>query len=272
LEGDRSLTARLALATASAIPAVLACASLAGCGVIERTEPASDGEKETGPFQRPARITEIRPSSGAVSTTPRLEVTFDADLEDDAFNTYNTGSFTSGGLEWGGWGDWVVTDKTLVWTPRDSIPPGLDIQFSLADRLEAVTGAPIADRKRIARFRTDEDRETRDRKRPPAPRWSDVDAIFEEHCRECHADSTWDLVDLQPESLVGEPSSEVERRLVKPYDPADSYLLQKLLWDYPDIRYSPQPPPWADGEELSPEEQLTVERWIEVGAPGEPDY
>lgn len=268
MEGNRSVIRAAELAAL----AVAAASVAAGCGIIERTEPPSDEQDETGPFEQPARITEIAPSSDTVSTTPRLEITFDSYLEDDAFNTFNTGSFRSGGLGWGGWADWVVTDKKLVWVARDSIPPGLDIQFSLADRLETVTGAPIADRKQIARFRTDDERETRDREQLPAPRWSDVDAIFGKHCRECHGDPSWDLVDLQRAPLVDEASSQVDRQLVKPYDPADSYLLQKVLWDYPEIRYSPQPPPWSGGEELSREEKLTIERWIEVGAPGGAEF
>jgi len=247
-------------------PAALLVAALlaAGCGLIEQTGTGSDGD--TSPFTPPLRVLEVEPASRTLSTSPRIELRFNSHLDDDSFSTFDAGTLSSGGRSWRGWADYVVSEKTLVWESRTAVPPGLDARLSLGDQIRSVGGKSVENRRNVAEFRVD-DRPPRSPEPGEAPRWSDVESIFEQKCNECHADPSWGLVRLEPERLVGVESDQVDRLLVKPFDPADSYLLQKLLWDYPDLRKSPQPPRWSGARELPLRQKRTVERWIEIGAP-----
>ena len=241
----------------------------AGCGLPGDTgQPDADAPPRPGPFDHWLEIEAIAPTTDSLSTEPTIYVEFNDYIEDDTFRTYDAGSLHSGGLSWGGWTDYVMTDKRLVWTARSSLPAGLDVTFRLADDFESVTGSPLREHTDLAKWRTAAHPPASNTNPLPSPTWSDVDAIFESHCTRCHGDPDWQLNPLTPDSLVGEHSTQVDRLLVRPYDPADSYLMQKLLWDYPLIRNSPQPPPWAGGEELPRRDLIVIEQWIANGAPG----
>jgi hypothetical protein len=64
-------------------------------------------------------------------------------------------------------------------------------------------------------------------------RWPEVDRILEANCRSCHADPQWRLNPLTRESMLGVRAEQVSRFLVRPGDPADSYLMEKILPSYP---------------------------------------
>lgn len=253
---------------AAILASIALCLLLAGCGVIGSTgqETTKQEKKSPGPFDTWLTVESMQPAAKTLSPRPTLRIHFNEYLEDDSFKTYNTGSFSSGALQWGGWGDYVMTDKVLEWSARSTIPAGLDVDFQLSDAFESVTGAPIRTDDKLGEFVISGDVPTPDSTKPPAPDWSEVRSIFERHCTECHGAPTWELNPLTRESLVGERSEQVDRFLVRPYDPADSYLMQKILWDYPERRFEPQPPPWAGGEELPRRSLITIERWIAAGA------
>lgn len=280
METNRSLRPRRSLAAGLAVVALLGMSGICipGCALIERTEPESseDDEKTPEPFDRWLAVESIAPDSDSISTRPTLEIQFNDHLDDDSFPTYSAGRLSSNGLSWGGWADYVVTDKTLVWTARSNIPDGLEVAFGATDGLQSVNGAPIRKTDKLATFTTDADvdpsrsMEMEDVRNQPteSPDWNDVSAIFEEDCNHCHGQEKWEgLVALEHSEIVGRPSDQVDRLLVRPYDAADSYLMQKLLSDYPLLRYEPQPPPWSDTEPLDRREKLVIERWIDAGAP-----
>lgn len=280
METNRSLRPHRSRAAGLAVAALLGMTGVCapGCALIERTEPESsdDDEKTPEPFDRWLAVESIAPDSDSISTRPTLEIRFNDHLDDDSFPTYSAGRLSSNGLSWGGWAEYVVTDKTLVWTARSNLPDGLEVAFGATDGLKSVNGAPIRKTDELATFTTDADvdpsrsMEMDDVGDQPteSPDWSDVSAIFEEHCNHCHGQQKWEgLVALEHSDIVGRPSNQVDRLLVRPYDAADSYLMQKLLSDYPLLRYEPQPPPWSDTEPLDRREKLVIERWIDAGAP-----
>ncbi len=262
---------RPARPAAPLLAAALAVATPA-CGIIGSTD---DGG-EAPPTEQAPSIREVSPAEGTISTAPTFRIRFDRYLDDDAFRSFDAGTLRTGARSWSGWTSWVMTDKTLVWEARSRVEPGLRVSLGLTDQLESVSGVPWQPANPVATYTVDADASSPSGSPyPPASSWKDVRAIFERHCNDCHGTSRWhDLTPLTREALVGRSSEQVDRPLVRPYDPADSYLMHKLLWDYPTRRLEPQPPPWADeidgvavaGEELARRELLAIEGWIASGA------
>ena len=247
----------------------IACA---GCGIIESTEHAPSGEEEQGErkpgrFDRYLKVDQFRPRTDEIAAKPTFVIRFNDYIDDDAVRSYETGTLSSGAISRGGWAEYVMTDKKLVWTARSSMPTGLEASFALTDSFKSITGSPLKAQAPLGTFQVTDRKPSLPGPSTESPTWSDVEAIFERRCAECHADPDWELNPLTRESMVGVLSDQVDRYLIRLYDPADSYLMQKLLWDYPDRRLEPQPPAWAGGEQLPREELLTIERWIGAGAP-----
>lgn len=245
---------------------VWGAALCAGCGLAGPTGVDVD---DPGRYDSPLEVASVRPDADAIAPDAALAIRFDQYLDDDSFTTYATGTLASGGRRWPGWADYRMVDKALIWQPRSRVPRELDVQLSLSDDLRSVTGSRLEERRALARWRVERGGATARGAATDgvAPAWSDVDAIFDRRCGNCHAESNR-LPRLTPEGLVGVASAEVDRPLVRPYAPANSYLMHKLLWDYPDRRFSPQPPPWDGGEELPRGELRTIEAWIASGAAG----
>lgn len=255
----------------TAILLIAATVGPAGCGLLTASQPEPDDEEPPDIGDRPLRVDGIVPATDTLSTRPTLYVRFNDYLEDDSFRVYDTGSLDAGALGWGGWANYVMTDKTLVWTARSSVPAQLEVTFGLSSDITSVLGSSLREADELITYRT-ADRGPIPNPNPlPSADWSHVRAIFEDQCTDCHGADGWQLNPLTRESLVGEPSEQVDRLLVRAYDPADSYLMHKLLWDYPLRRFSPQPPPWAGGEELPREDLIKIEQWIAAGAPGPDD-
>lgn len=92
----------------------------------------------------------------------------------------------------------------------------------------------------------------------PAELESRVQEIFDESCTMCHDDS--DDLDLSgsPGKIVGVQSSQVDKMLVKPGDPANSYLLDKM-YGAEGIEGELMP---MGMDALPPEELEAVSSWI----------
>ncbi len=93
----------------------------------------------------------------------------------------------------------------------------------------------------------------------------DVYPLIWEHCG-CHWEPQSQLSRLDLDSLREQASERPGRRLVEPYDAASSYLLEKILIDYPDRFGTQMPPPWSDEVRLSRQEVRVIRDWIEAGA------
>lgn len=251
----------------SVVAALLGACFGVGCGLAGPTGREVDGP---GPHDSPLEVTSVAPDSDRIAPEASLRIRFDAYLDDESFRSFDTGTLTAGGRRWAGWADYRMVDRSIVWTPRSSVPTKLDVQLTLSENLRSVTGSKLTDRRQIAEWQIDEGGASArgaESQRDGAT-WAEVRGIFDRRCGDCHAESDR-LPPLTHEGLVGVTSTEVDRKLVRPYDPADSYLMHKILWNYPDRRFSPQPPPWDGGQELDRPAQRTIEAWIAAGAPGE---
>jgi hypothetical protein len=226
------------------------------------------------PADRWLRVVATSPSPGPVGLRPTFAFEFNDYLDDDSFRSFGFAALSSGGIRANGRAFYRMTDKTVVWRPNRSLVPGLIYTLTLSNDLHSATGAPFLQapagqlppsaRRYIP---TDDGSNETPSYDLPDVSWAAVEPIIEARCASCHADPQWGLNPLSFESLVGARSAQTDLYLVRPGDPADSYLMRKLLWDYPDIEFVPQPPPWSPGaEELPREELLLFEGWIAHGA------
>ncbi len=253
----------------------MAAVALGACTPVNPPQPADAQGKPIalpGPYDRWLQITDISPTSASdgptdVALQPTISITFNDYLQDDSFRSHSLAAMASGGVKAYGHADYVMTDKTIVWHPWSALEPGLVYDFTILDKLTSATGAPYLAPVTPPQFKASRDVEASAPVALPDATWSQIEPIFEQRCTSCHRDKQWKLNPLTYDSLVGEKSAETDLYLVRPGDAPDSYLMRKLLWDYPDIEFTPQPPPWSAGSEELPRDELRlVEGWIAHGA------
>lgn len=244
--------------------------ALASCGEIEPDPPVDeDGDviPLPGPYDTFLDIEDVQPAPGLIAPDSPIEIRFQTWLDDDRIINAAAAALASGGVRTGGYARYVMTRRSLYWTPYGESIPGLRYALTLdQQRIWSVTGAP-PDFSTLPTYRIATDGERLPLLDLSPVRWARVDAILEANCRSCHSDPRWQLNPLTRESLLGAPSEQVDRLLVRPGDAADSYLMEKIIPNYPRRQYTVQPPPWSGLSPLPEDEILTIERWIIAGAP-----
>ncbi len=205
-----------------------------------------------------------------VTGVPRdqtFTLTFNRYLDPSSFRYFDIMSLRSGGLRTPGFARYRVTTRSLTFYPTRLMEPELIHQLVVdTEILRSLEGEAIEGELAL-RFQTGTESESD----APGPRIepvsfaADVEPLFQAGCS-CHYDRPA-LVPLTYERLVGQRSEQMRgRALVEPFDPARSYLLQKLLADYPDRRFDRMPPAWSDEEPLGQAALERIEDWIETGA------
>lgn len=249
-----------ALCAAVAAVAAAACVDIESDDDDERSEAPPPGEDGLD-------IDSIDPDSDEIAPSSPIVFYLSDYLEEDSFASFEFAWLSSGGLTVAGEASYRMVDRAVVWQPYGELDEGLTYEVGVDGQLESATGAPFAPPDTWPRYTAVEDAARADAPDLPDARWEDVEPIVDDACAECHADPDWGLNPLTYDSLVGRPSEQTERTLVRPGDPADSYLMHKLLWDYPQIRFTHQPPPWHEGAEpLSDQKLRVIEGWIRSGA------
>lgn len=261
---------------------VLLC--LAGCGGRIEPEPLLNdkGEKiaTPPPLEQWFQVESITPTGGGtLSTSPTFFIKFNQYFQEDSARSYGIVSFLTGGRSVGGTYTPVMAERGLVWRPTRPLRDGFEYSLTVSgDGLESVTGAPTPpDYSSRVTFIADEQMEPAPLVIPIdlsiEPDWSDVETLFNEKgCYTCHGQASWhELNALTHASLVGERSAQSDLYLVRFKDPTNSYLMHKILPDYPVRRGTVQPPEWAEAPAsntpLDTSEIWLVERWIRRGAP-----
>lgn len=242
--------------------------ALAACGPIAPAPP-TDEEGEViempGPFDTWLRVEQMLPDGGEVGLRPRLRFVFDTWIDEDELLDFSTVTVSSAGLSTGGRVKWTMTTRTLEFVPSSPLEPGLNYRATMDQaRLQSVTGAPFQSVDLPTFLVTEDGPEFADSE--PSVSWEEVDGLLENRCRSCHADPQWALNPLTYDSLVGRRSDQTDAIMVLPFDPGDSYLMHKILPDYPVRRFTVQPPPWSDAGPLTESEIFLIERWIATGA------
>lgn len=256
--------------------AIFLAGMLASACVPIEAPPALDSSGDPielpGAADRWLEIVEVSPAPGEIALRPTFAFTFNDYLDEDSFKSYGFATLTAGGIRASGRAFYRMSDKTVVWRPNAELVSGLNYRVQLTASLKSATGAPFlqpasAPRVFIPTAGPLPDVDPAASAPLPAATWAQVEAIIDASCAHCHADPQWQLNPLSYDSLFGASSEQVDLFLIQPGNPAGSYLMRKILWDYPDIKFTPQPPPWSAGaRQLSREELLTIEGWIAHGA------
>jgi hypothetical protein len=258
MEEHRSLAACLLT------PVLAFLVGATGCGLLALTDGSGDSETDA----RKLQIDGLTPSADRLSTTPTIRLHFTDYLDVDSFDNRAAVVLTSGGLSWPGTADYRMVERELVWRPSNELPAGVRVELLVNEEIRSVVGSTIEVTEPFRRWTVASDGASADVDRPDHVAWSDVEPIFDSRCNGCHGDPEWDLPPMTRDVLLNRRSEQVDRPLVRPFDAAGSYLMHKLLWDYPDRRYQPQPPPWSEkGTELPDEQLRRIEAWIDAGAP-----
>ncbi|RAL21540.1 hypothetical protein DL240_11830 [Lujinxingia litoralis] len=242
--------------------------SLLACGPLD-PEPPSDAEGNPLPLPPPGedwlRVVEVSPSP-AIATEATIEVRFSEYLDPDTLNSYATLSLRSGGIVAGGRLTYRMSRKALLYHPRAPLEAELRYTLQTSPALRSVVGSPLAPETPAPIFFTDETLPAAEPPTRESVRWEDIAPILERSCASCHADQAWQLPQLSRDALRQTRSSQVDLPLVMPFEPARSYLMHKILADYPRRRFTVQPPPYSDAPPLAPDEIELIEDWIAGGA------
>jgi hypothetical protein len=208
----------------------------------------------------------LSPDDGAIvdTTAPELRVSFRSFLDPDTLPPGGEVELRSGSRVVAVRARWDILDRAVIATPVDPLVPGLRYEWTFSPEETLLLGGwPISSPEprsfTVSPTATDA---PRDGAAPPT--FDELVPVFEEHCG-CHYDGTPPVLDR---SVVGARSAVLpERWLVRPWEPAQSYLVQKLLPQYPDRFGTVMPPPWDGAEPLDPEALRAVIDWIAAGAP-----
>lgn len=267
-----------------ALSASTLCLWGASCSGQIEAQPPLDEEGEPIPIPQPYEpwllVREVAPQASGEQTRlalrPTIAVTFNQYLEDESFRSYGVARMGSGGIGASGSTEYRMTTKRIIWRARADLREDFEYTFTLGlENLRSVTASPplpgaTLSRVYIAASAEDEGESWEDALSDEPVSWGEVEQLFEQRgCYSCHGQPRWSkLGALTPEALVGIKSSQRDLQLVRPGDPTDSYLMHKLLPDYPVREGTVQPPPWGEGETqvLTREELWLVERWIRAGA------
>ena len=242
----------------------------ASCGPIEE-EPLLDADGEPvalpGPYDQWLTFSAVSPEE-EISLRPTIAIEFDAYLNGDTFNSFGAARLQSGGIHESGRVQYRMTRKTILFRPNRQLEPELNyILRWTADDLRSVTGAPLHPYALLPSFVTNEELEDSPPLDFPSVGWQEVEEIFDNHCNFCHGDPGWQLPSLERDELISQRSEQVDAYLVEPFHPERSYLMHKILPDYPIRRFTVQPPPWSDAAPLSIDDIERIEFWIAAGAP-----
>lgn len=247
--------------------AMLSFLFITACGPIEPEPPLdADGEPIELPdtFDRWLTVESVEPTTH-LAPRPVVRIRLSDHIDPDNFRSFDAVSLSSGGIRVFGTTRWDIASRTLTWRGSSTLVPGLRYRLNVNDdRLTSITGAPFRSASMI-RFEVDPTLEVSDVTRIVVTH-SEVERIVVRKCATCHRDPEWKLNPLTAESMVGEPSDQSPFPLVHRYSPAESYLIHKILPDYPVRAYGVQPPEWSGATPLTDTEIQTFSRWIESGA------
>lgn len=222
-------------------------------------------------YDRPLRVVAVSPApdDGPIARDQTFTLTLNAWPDPAPLTWYNTASLASGGARASVQTSLLMVPRQIHVSLRAPLEPDLYYTLDLnPETLRSITGQPLEPPTNLT-FLVGDYRMA-DLQPPPADptptRWRDVAPLLAP-CDRCHDDPAWRLPAISPRALIGQPSTQQpDLLLVHPFDPERSYLMHKLLWDYPLREGTAQPPPWDGGQPLPEQDLRLIERWIRGGA------
>ena len=200
-------------------------------------------------------------SLGVVGTTPEeggrlpanevLKVTFDDYLDPESIRqtevVVKSGAETAT-LNLG----YDPVDRALLIIPRVGLRAGIGYEaFVSAEHLRSLSGNPLGDDIRWT-FRAEGPRSQPEYQAIDFE--TDIRPIFDMSCG-CHGPEPKMFPELRPDALIRTSSArQPDRKLIVPGQPLESYLVQRLLPDYPAVQGPPK--------NLTDSETRRIIRWI----------
>jgi hypothetical protein len=235
---------------------------LVACGSSD----LSVGNERVGP--PPFEVIDVSISEGEtdVPLNQPFTIWFNRYLDAEVFRYSNAVKVCSSGVRGRGFSRYRMADRSVTFFPTRNLRSRLIYNLGLNDETVLALGGENLSTQFERAFQTAEGGTVvQDREIATVSYAGSVFPLFEQGCG-CHVDD--DAVpSLDYESLMQATSTQMDDRLlVVPYDPTTSYLMQKILPDYPDRRLSEMPPAWGRRPPLTFEQLSTVENWILTGA------
>lgn len=228
------------------------------------------GLEGVGPFYVAAYEAGTGDGTGVWAVNQPITVQFNKYLDPDSFEYFNALTVSSGGVSGRGFSRYRLSDRTLTFFPTINLLPGLVYTVSVnPDTVRSLGGESLALPFSVSFMTTASGETVEQAGREVAPRSfeADVAPLLAGHCVECHDGEDGPLIPLTYEQLFADSrQTDPPRPLVLPFYPAESYLMHKVLPDYPDRRDTGMPPPWSDVPPLSLDEIGAIEDWIATGA------
>ena len=216
------------------------------------------------------KVVDLYPPEGSIEVplNTKIIIHFDQYLDPEPLRYWNMVRVRSNGVYAGGASYYDMVDKRIRFELYSQLKPDFRYSYELqVDSLSSITGALLeAEVPEPIIFQTgtgvviNEDKE-------PNPTYSeDIQIILSEYCS-CHGSDQWKMEEFTRQTLTESFSEQIpELRLVQPFDAPKSYMMHKILWDYPVRGGQPMPPPWSGGELLPVETLRLIEYWIRSGA------
>ena len=188
----------------------------------------------------PLRIISTAPEEAGEHVADRpVRIAFDRYL-DPATVWSRVARLDSGEARFGISTTYDPVDRSIVIRPRAPLRPGLGFVATLDPaQFAAMDGARLTEEFELTFLSTPA-------MEPPSSNSdafdfaTDLVPVIEERCG-CHGPTEGAFPSLDPESLIRQPSQrQPERILVQPGQPLQSYLIQRLLRDYPGVRGRPK--------------------------------
>lgn len=187
-------------------------------------------------------------------------------LDPDSFEYFNALLMESGGIRGRGFTRYQLWDRSLTIFPTANLLPNLTYTLTVnPDTVRAINGEELAIPFELT-FRTaSTETVDQDRNLSRLSYAEHVAPIIEAHCS-CHTASDAQIPLDYDRLLSLSSQSMAARPFVRPYSPTSSYLMEKILPDYPDRKWTIMPPPQSAEEPLEPTEIQVIEQWISTGA------
>jgi len=228
-----------------------------------------DGENPRRAAHRPFFVvSEVSIEDGAteVALNQPITITFSEYLDPDSFDYFNAIRLRSGSISGPGWARYSLVDRSLTWYPTRELRSNLIYTLKVnPETVRSIFGEELALETAIT-FETAGSGTVEQNRRITSVSYGDsIAPILQRNCS-CHNGDA-ELTRLEYENLVDVPSHQRSSRvLVVPFEPARSYLIHKLLDDYPYRRLEPMPPSWSAEPVLDEEALRLIESWVATGA------
>lgn len=159
---------------------------------------------------------------------------------------------------------WLPSQALLLFDPFEPLDPDLVYSLHVSDLLALDDGTTL----RVPELTSAQVIALPEVAELPAANVDTTRTIAEllgQTCGSCHNNQP--LPSLDASTLFSVSTSDANRPLVEPTEPAQSVLIDRIIHHLPRRSGQVMPPAWSDSSSLTPEQVQRVEAWILAGCP-----